>query len=326
MPSVTFAVPPHHRLSNLGAFQDLLHVANRQWQKTFGNQDVQFEWHTASIDGKPVEAATGLKVAMDSSLKDSPESNIIVIPALTYTTRAQWDKDLAELTELFQWLRERRSTDLIVSHCTGVFSLAEAGLLDNRSATTAWWLKEQFRDRYPAIQLDIDQLIVESDNILTGAAGNSDQLLALNIINRYMGPQITALVSKLLLVDLNRMEQTPFLTLQQQLEHTDSLVADAQTWLQNNLKESAAVSNLPEVLKVSARTLIRRFNNALGETPNRYLQNLRIDTAKRLLETTDQSVEVIMSQVGYTDLSSFSRLFQRKTGLTPRAYRHRFHV
>lgn len=327
MPTISFVIPEGFRLANLGSFQDLLHVANRQWQKVHGNNDVSFEWHTVAQDNQPIESATGIKITPDYSLSQCPPANITIVPALSYTGKHQWPSLLDRHKPIYQLLQQRdQQGDMIISHCTSVFLLAESGILSNRPATTAWWLKDTFAERYPHIELQIDQLTVESDNIITGAAGNSDQLLTLNLIERYMGPQISALVSKLLLIDLNRIEQTPFLTLQQQLQHNDSLVADAQTWLQNNLRESAAVSNLPDVLKVSARTLIRRFTNALGETPNRYLQNLRIDTAKRLLETTDQNVEGVMTQVGYTDLSSFSRLFQRKTGLTPRAYRHRFRI
>ncbi len=325
MPNITIAVFNGCRSSSFTNLLDMLDIANLQWQKRYGTTDTLFRWQLASIDGQPIRTATHIRMAVDSSLQAAPDTDIVMVAAAQYSNKQDFPSVLQAQQPLVNWLKRRGDNGaLILSLCTGTFLLAETGLLDHQQATTTWWLADLFRARYPQVDLHVEQLLIDSKDFLIAGAGNTDALMALKLIERYMGQQIASLTSKLMLVDSNQVEQTPYLTLQQQLQHNDSLVADAQTWLQVHMREPGALDKLAEHLKVSSRTLIRRFKHVMDVTPNRYLQNLRIDTAKRLLETSDKTIEGVMLQVGYNDLSSFSRLFQRKTGLTPRAYRGRF--
>ena len=325
MPSIAIAVHDGCRTSSFAGLLDFLDIANLQWQKRYDTADALFRWQLVSKDGRPIRSATNIRMAVDTTFQDAEPADIVLVAASPYTTKRDFPEILAKQKPLINWLKHQAEKGTtVISSCTATFLLAETGLLSGKKATTTWWLADLFRTRYPDIELDIEQLIVKADNLMTGGAGNTDSLMALRLIEKYMGQQIASLTSKLMLVDSNHVEQTPYLTLQQQLQHNDSLVADAQTWLQVHMKEPGALEKLAEHLGVSSRTLIRRFKQVMSVTPNRYLQNLRIDTAKRLLETSGGSIESIMLQVGYNDLSSFSRLFQRKTGLTPRAYRGRF--
>ncbi|NIB43993.1 helix-turn-helix domain-containing protein [Pseudomaricurvus alkylphenolicus] len=325
MPKVTIAVYDGARLSSFSNLLDTLDIANMQWQKQYEAREALFEWQLASPGGRAVTSATRMPVVPDCSLADAGRSDIVIVAAGKYSNKYHYPQFLDQQRRLISWLRQQGEAGSdIVASCTATFLLAETGLLDGLRATTTWWLANLFRERYPRIELDVNKLLVNSENYIIGGAGNTDSLVAMQLIERYMGPQIAALTSKLMLVDANHVEQTPYMTLQQQLQHNDSLVAEAQSWLQVNMREPGALDKLADHLNVSSRTLIRRFKQAMDITPNRYLQNLRIDTAKRLLETSGSTIEAIMLQVGYNDLSSFSRLFQRKTDLTPRAYRSRF--
>ncbi|GAB3110547.1 helix-turn-helix domain-containing protein [Aestuariicella hydrocarbonica] len=325
MPTITIAVYDGCRASSFTNFLDMLDIANLQWQKRYDTSETLFRWKLASGDGKPIRTATHIRMAVDSTFQDAEPSDVVMVAAAQYGNKQAFPEFLKRQRLLIQWLKQRSDQGaMLLTLCTGTFLVAETGILNNQRATTTWWQADLFRARYPSVTLDVDQLLIQSDNFMIAGAGNTDSLMALKLIERYMGHQIASLTSKLMLVDNNQVEQTPYLTLQQQLQHNDSLVADAQTWLQIHMKEPGALDKLAEHLNVSSRTLIRRFKQVMEVTPNRYLQNLRIDTAKRLLETSGNSIEAIMLQVGYNDLSSFSRLFQRKTGLTPRAYRARF--
>ncbi|MGH1371495.1 MAG: GlxA family transcriptional regulator [Cellvibrionaceae bacterium] len=325
MPSIAIAVHDGCRLSSFSNILDMLDIANLQWKKRYDTADTLFRWQLVSRDGRPIRTATQVRIAVDCAFQDAEPADVVLVAASPYSNKQEFPEFLSKQRPLINWLKHQAENDkLIISSCTATFLLAETGLLDGKPATTTWWLSELFQKRYPSIELDIEQLIIKSGNLVTGGAGNTDSLMALRLIEKYMGQQIASLTSKLMLVDSNHVEQTPYLTLQQQLNHNDSLVADAQTWLQIHMKEPGALDKLAEHLGVSSRTLIRRFKQVMSVTPNRYLQNLRIDTAKRLLETSGGTIESIMLQVGYNDLSSFSRLFQKKTGLTPRAYRGRF--
>ncbi|MCV6624248.1 MAG: helix-turn-helix domain-containing protein [Cellvibrionaceae bacterium] len=326
MPNIALIAYDGCYTSSLAKVQDNLHIANAYWRKQHGDTEGQFATKVLSMDGQGVASVGGLSFNVDGDLSLADDCQVIVVPSLFYEGELPFGRKLKQMAPMVDWLRQQHGKGkTIMGHCTSSFIIAETGLLNGGIATTSWWLEKKFRQRYPNIELNIRQLYVEHQRVMTGAAANSEQLMTLRLIERFMGKSIANQCAKATLLNTNEVEQTAFLTLENQLEHNDPLVSKAQAWLQRNMKERFSLNQLADELAVSTRTLIRRFKQVLDETPNRYLQNLRIDTAKRMLENSGLPVESVMLQVGYTDLSSFSRLFQRKTGLTPRAYRQRFH-
>src|SRR5262249_19107820 len=143
--------------------------------------------------------------------------------------------------------------------------------------------------------------------------------LALRIVERFAGAEVAAETGKLMLIDVNRVSQTSYATRPEE-HHADPLVARAQRWMETSLQRGFNLRELARHLAVSERTLNRRFKQALGAPPLQYLQTLRIDVAKRLLETRRLTVDSVSERVGYSDLSTFRRLFKRETGLSPREY------
>ncbi|MBD2858294.1 AraC family transcriptional regulator [Spongiibacter sp. KMU-158] len=327
MPNIVTLAYDHCYASSLACHQDLYFIANAHWRDQGHSKEGLFRWRTLSKHAAPVVTATGLRVMVDGDLEDLKPGSIIIIPGMNYPGSRLFSQRLASMEIELAWLRRQYQRGCIVcSHCTGSFILAETGLLDGRTATTSWWLADQFAQRYPKIHLKADQLVLREEACITGGASTAEQLTALMMVEEYMGPGIAAQTAKTLLVDTNLTQQAPYLTLQSQQQHNDPLVSAAQLALQKNLQDSLSLEQLAEQLGVSSRTLIRRFKQVLGVTPTSYSQNLRIETAKRLLETTGLPIEELILQVGYEDVSSFSRLFQRKTGMTPRAYRQKFSV
>ena len=148
--------------------------------------------------------------------------------------------------------------------------------------------------------------------------------LALRLVERFAGAQLAAATAKLLLIDLNRISQTSYATLLDQNGHTDRLVAQAQSRMEATLQQRFRLSELAAHLAVSERTLNRRFKQAVGKAPLEYLQTLRVEIAKRLLESGRVGFDVVSERVGYGDPSTFRQLFKRKTGLSPRQYQQRF--
>lgn len=144
------------------------------------------------------------------------------------------------------------------------------------------------------------------------------------MVERFFSPAIASLCAKTLLVDVGQTAQAPFLPLSDASDHGDSLVARAQYRLQQDLRKPLTIKALADALAVSQRTLTRRFNAALGMQSLTYLQNLRIEAAKQLMEITDLNIETLIGEVGYSDTSSFTRLFHERTKMTPTAYRDRF--
>lgn len=311
-------------VSSLGGFADLLQVANSHLRQQQGNAAKLFEWSFVSLTGQAVSTSNGLRLEVKPA-DARKRYDLVFIPSLYYPGRRAFDKIIAEQKSACAWLTAQwRSGAVLAANCSGTFILASTGLLDGRVATTTWWLEHQFRTRFPNVDLQIDPVITEADRLICAGASASYLLQAVRVIERFAGPAIASQCAKTMLIDVSQTKQTPFLPLLSERTHSDSLVHKAQNLLQKHMSKDVPMSELARELAVSERTVIRRFNAALGQSPLSYLQGLRIEAARGLLEGSDLTVEKVAEQVGYLDTSSFSRLFRQKVGYSPGAYRNRF--
>jgi len=219
-------------------------------------------------------------------------------------------------------LRHLPETTLVAASCYGTFVLAEAGLLNGRPATTTWWLAHEFQQRYPDIELDADKTLIDSGHAVTAGAMTAHTDLSLHVLRRLGGAALARSVSGIMLVDGARTSQRPFMSVQK--EYAEPLIRRAIEWLSNNITKPVSIDDLATAMHVSYRTLNRRFIDITGMTPLTYLQALKIERAKELLESTPGDFEGITAKVGYEDVSSFRRLFKRSTGLSPAQYRRQF--
>jgi transcriptional regulator GlxA family with amidase domain len=208
--------------------------------------------------------------------------------------------------------------------CTGSFLLGETGLLNGRSATTHWAFADLFRRTYPQVNLLPDRLIVDEGNIITAGASTAFLDVALYLLELYCGREAAILTAKVLLIEMGRYSQLPYTIFSKQKMHKDQQILRAQQFVENHLARQITVEDLAKRAGMSTRNFDRRFRAAAGEAPTSYLQKLRIERAKRLLETTDNTVSEIMLKVGYEDERSFRRLFSSLTQLSPKAYRKRY--
>jgi transcriptional regulator GlxA family with amidase domain len=148
--------------------------------------------------------------------------------------------------------------------------------------------------------------------------------LAVYLVAKYGSPELASHCSKIFLVDSGRKVQTPYFVFTSPKKHGDEEIVKIQDWLETNFKKSVSIDTLAKVFNLGRRTLSRRFKMATGDTPLEYLQRLRIENAKRLLESSSHTFSEITWDVGYNDISSFQRLFSKATGLSPGAYRKKF--
>ena len=219
-------------------------------------------------------------------------------------------------------LRTLSDDTLIAASCYGTFVLGEAGVLDGIEATTTWWLHDLFRQRYPAVRLDADQTLADGGRCMTAGAMTAHADLTLHVLRRLFGAALARQVGSIMLVDRARTSQRPYMVLRQRFD--DPLIQRASDWLVSRIAAAVSVEALADALHVSYRTLHRRFQAAIGMPPLAYLQDLRVEHAKELLESTLLSFEQIVARVGYNDVSAFRRLFVRRAGLSPAQYRQRF--
>lgn len=238
----------------------------------------------------------------------------------------------SQLTGLLERLQpERRALQafaanggLMTASCSSTCLLAQAGLLDGRRATTSWWLGAYFRQRFPDVALDAEQLIVHDRNIVSSGGITSYFDLALWLVGHHGGDTLRQAVAKILVMDAGRRSQSPYISSAMIQSDGHAIIERARRWLNQRLDQSWSISELATYCNTSPRTLLRRFQEAIGMSPVRYTQQLRVERAKALLESTQLSLEEITQRCGYTDVSTFSKVFKQWVHITPRDHRLRF--
>jgi transcriptional regulator GlxA family with amidase domain len=285
----------------------------------------KIRWTVESLDGQPVRTASGQSIAVDGSITARRRSDAIIVTAPFLANMDEFFARREQLHALSSALRrQHKAGTVLASYCTGNYLIAEAGLLDGRIATTHWAKAADFKRRYPNVELRAHEILTEQDGILCGGAVTSYLNLALRLVERFSGAELAAMTAKALLIDTNRISQASYATLLNEHGHADQLVARAQRRMETTIQQRFRLSDLAAYLAVSERTLNRHFKQAVGDAPLGYLQTLRVEVAKRLLEKGGIAVDVVSQRVGYGDLSTFRQLFKRKTGLSPREYQRRF--
>jgi len=225
------------------------------------------------------------------------------------------------------WLRAQHAAGaMMCSVCAGAFWLGHSGLLKGRVATTHWALEEEFRATFPATQVMAEHLLIDDNDIVTAGGLMAWLDLGLFIVNRWLGPQVVSQTARHLLVDPGGREQRNYRSFRSPLAHGDDVILALQHWLEGHVHTEITVKAMAARTHLSDRTFLRRFKAATGYTPNSYVQNLRIEKARGLLERTRIPISEISWNVGYQDASAFSRIFRNTTGLTAGEYRNRFGV
>ncbi|SDR57028.1 Transcriptional regulator GlxA family, contains an amidase domain and an AraC-type DNA-binding HTH domain [Rhizobiales bacterium GAS113] len=212
-----------------------------------------------------------------------------------------------------------KSGSTLAASCASTFLLAETGLLDGRRATTTWWLAPVFRHRYPKVELLTDQMVVADWPIATAGAAMAQMDLMLAVVGRFAGPGLARACANYLLLD-ERRSQAPFMAITY-LAGQDSKIAKAESWVRDNIARDFPMEELAEAVALAPRTFARRIAATCGVSPIQFVQRIRIETARHLLETTRLSVEEIARQVGYAEPSTLRRLIRRDTKHSPGHFR-----
>ena len=306
---------------------DIFNIANihqRVCHQNTGNP--LFSWKIYSLDGKPVRTSTGIILSVNGDYSQAGNPDICYIPGIDHAYGSEVLDKVKELRGNLGQLVKRYHQDgaTVASVCSGAFLLADAGLLDNREATTSWWLAHHFTGAYPKVDLQLEKIVTEDNNILTSGAVTAYLYLCIALIEKFAGSAMAQTCAKTILLQNKSASQAPYIPVPHHFKQKDEMVQQAVQWMQQNLSEEFQLDDLAQRLAVSPRTFIRRFNQATGKPPKQYFQKLRIDEAKRLLESTALSVDDITEKVGYLDVSSFRRLFKREVELSPTEYRKRF--
>jgi len=270
---------------------------------------------------KNLRAAGGLELRCDATLRDAGRADLIVVPAVD----PDIDEHLARNEAVTPWLRRQFQAGAdVASACTGAFILGAAGLLRGRAATTHWAFQPLLAERYPGVRLKPQAVLVDQGRVVTAGGATSFINLTLFLVERLLGPQVAWAASRMFLVDPNKAPQGAYAMFSSQKSHGDTGILRAQELVEADVASVPAVEDLARQVAMSSRTFVRRFHAATGNTPRDYIQRVRVEAAKRLLENGPGSVGEVARHVGYGDVVAFRRLFTRTTGLTPADYRARY--
>lgn len=215
----------------------------------------------------------------------------------------------------------------MASACSGAALLADAGLLDGEEATAHWSMRELFQARWPNVKFHPDRTLTfagEGDSIIMSGGMASWQDLALYLIARFVGPEHASKSARFYCVDPRPDGQRHYAAPKRRLQNEDAVIKECQEWLADAYCQNDVVGRMILQSGLPRRTFDRRFRAATGYSPKDYVQSLRIEEAKQLLEMEQNSVDVVAATVGYSDTRAFRRLFNKLTGLSPAEYRRRF--
>ena len=313
-------------LSSIASASDTLRVAQTLSDIRQPDSGLRMETVVFGARGQNrIRTSTGLQL----SALSPPDTDIdlLLLPGLLHHSPQDLIERVAAMHPELKLIREMHLRGVqIAGTCSGSFLLAESGLLDGHRATCSWWLATAFRERFPNVRLEADAMVVEDAGMLTAGGACSLQSLMLKLIGQTAGEDLAQQTARMLLIDTQRQSQAPYVSQALMERPRNSLSEKAEQFLQHQLHKAVSVSQLADHCGTSERSLLRHFRTHHGVTPIAHIQQLRVERAKALLETTHLSFDEIVERCGYIDSASFRKLFKRATAITPGDYRERYRL
>lgn len=297
----------------------------------------QAEKHHAMKGGKPVFETiviAGISEKVDvyngifsvtpvEDIAQIKKTDLVVIPAFLPQSNPEQNIQLNRKT--MEWiLAQYKNGAEVASLCTGAYVLAATGLVDGKTCSIHWNDADKFRSMFPNVDVVADQVITCEHGLYTCGGAFSFMNLVLYLLEKHYGREMAILCSKLFQVDIDRSSQSPYIIFNGQKSHDDLVVLKAQEFIEQNSGNKMSLEHLAKKLAVSRRNLDRRFIKATGNTPVEYMQRVKMEAAKKQLETSRKTIQEIMYEVGYTDLKAFRDAFRKITGLSPIEYKAKY--
>ena len=270
--------------------------------------------------GLEVKLQDGLfSIYPDVLINDLHHTDLVIVPSLSGDVFSATNLN----REYIGWMAAQYKNGAeVASLSVGAFLLAFSGLLNNRQCTTHWMYANEFRALYPGTQLAEEKMFTDQKGLYS--SGGSYWNLLLHLVEKYTDRELAIRVSKYFVVDLDRNNQSSFAVFSGIKDHADLLITDAQGYIEQNYRDKLTVDQLAAKFSTSRRTFERRFKSATSNTVVEYIQRIKIEAAKRQLETGRKTIGEVMYDVGYTDVKAFRDVFRRITGISPAAYKEKY--
>lgn len=281
-----------------------------------------FEVITASAKRVKNQQIGRFSMKIDACLDEIEAVDLAIVPPL----EGDYQAATANNQPIVEWLRHIHSSKQaeLGSVCTGAYLLADTGHLDGKEASSHWAAMQELKMLYPDVIWRPEAVITDMDGMYTSGGTLSSFNLIIYLIEKFVNKTTAVHLSKIFEIDYHRNSQAPFMIFNNQKLHGDQMILQVQSFMEQHFRKNISVEVLAQRFGMSRRNLIRRFKIATGDPPNTYMQRLRIEEAKRLLEATNHKVGEAMAAVGYSDVNTFRTVFQRYTGLLPSQYKKRW--
>jgi len=260
-------------------------------------------------------------VNAEKLLHEVKKTDLVIIPAISGDI-----KKALELNEgLVPWIVDQYNRGAeVASLCIGAFLLASTGLLSGKKCSTHWIYAEQFREMFPDVILTDGSIVTEENGIYSSGGASSYWNLLLHLVEKYTDREMAIRAAKFFAIEIDRKSQSPFIMFNGQKKHEDEPIRQAQEFIEKNVTEKISVEELAMRFAIGRRHFERRFKKATNNTPVEYIQRVKIEAAKKDLESGRKTVNEVMYDVGYSDIKAFRTVFKKITGLWPVEYRNKY--
>jgi transcriptional regulator GlxA family with amidase domain len=301
---------------------NLLKMANHHFRKTRKENAYPYIIELVGHTKDPVTYQGRFQVTPDKSIDRIEKTDLIVVSAIDGNLKDGIEKNRG----LIDWIKKQRIEHdaEIASLCKGAFLLAESGLINGKSCSTHWTAQNEFRLRYPKVNLVPEKIISEDNGIYSSGGAYSFLNFMLYLIEKYFGRETAIWCSKLSEIEMDRMEQSHFMIFSGQKDHHDEAIKKAQSYIEKNFENRININELADMVGVSGRNFLRRFKKATANTPKEYIVRVKVEAAKRQFESTIHNIQEVMFNVGYTDEKAFRNTFRKYSGLSPLEYRKKY--
>ena len=301
---------------------NLLKMANSYYKRINELSEDHFKIDLVGLSNEPVQYQNLFQITPTTTIDAIKKTDLIIVTAIS----GDLEKEIEINARYIPWIKKHRIENdaEIASLCKGAFLLAETGLLNGKSCATHWTVHEQFRQRYPRVDLMPERIISEDSGIYSSGGAYSFLNFMLYLIEKYYGRETAIWCSKVSEVEFDRINQSQFIIFSGQKEHDDDSIKQAQLYIENNFKEKLSIDEIANMVKISGRSFLRRFKKATSNTPLEYIQRVKIEAAKKRLESSALNIQEVMYGVGYNDEKAFRNTFRKYTGLSPLDYRSKY--
>ena len=305
----------------IGSF-NLFQMANNYLRKKgLLNHDL-FSIDLVGLTKQPQTYNRFFTIAPTKSLGEIEKTDLIIVAGIVGDIEKQIDNN----SLFIEWMKKQRIENdaEIASLCRGAFLLAETGLLNGKSCATHWITHDKFKQKYPRVNLLPEKIISEDNGIYSSGGAYSFLNLLLHLVEKYYGRETAIWCSKVAEIEFDRIDQNQFVIFNGQKEHQDMEIKAVQEYIEQHYANKLRVERLAHKAAISNRNFVRRFRKATNNTPLEYIQRVRIEAAKKRLESSTMNIQEVMYESGYNDDKTFRNLFKKYTGLTPLEYRNKY--